>query len=75
MREGLIGYAEISRLAGWSSPAVARTYRYKGYLPPPDLEILGRSFWEKATIEKWLRDRPRPAMSAAGAAARRAVQR
>ncbi|OHV20988.1 MarR family transcriptional regulator [Parafrankia soli] len=54
----LIGYAEISGLAGIKASTL-RGYRAQGRLPEPDnTEVSDRPRWRTSTITAWLANRP-----------------
>jgi hypothetical protein len=54
----LVGYAGIAAITGLT-PATLRRYRAIGLLPAPDaLAAPDRPRWTRATIERWMANRP-----------------
>lgn len=54
----LLTTLDVARLAG-VTPATVRRYTHRGSLPKPDRHIGRTPVWERATVDRWLAERPR----------------
>jgi predicted site-specific integrase-resolvase len=53
----VIGYREIAELTGVKESTL-KVWKYRGKLPPPDLEPYSRApLWKRETIVKWDKER------------------
>lgn len=57
MRKTFYGEADVAREVG-VKPQTIQSYRLRGQFPQPDAQTVGgRPLWEKATVQKWLKER------------------